>query len=195
MLNDKLTVVNKKVQNLNDQSQSLDGRISRISPLNDFGGDNTIHGTQWLAEQSPNTFRNCTGNVSNKKEMYEIAMRYNHYLKQPLAYYTMATGTCWSTAALTAAMQPAQPCAECRTTSIRSVCGEVDGRNSEVDKRIIAISYYYIRAATGRPFFVVYWLAQGFKSGVVVVGWGEDTNPNIGYVPCLIWYLVRVFTG
>jgi len=88
VLNDKLTVVNKKVQNLDDQSQSLDGRISRISPLNDFGGDNTIHGSQWIAEQSPNKFVIALASVSNKKEMYEIAIRYNHYLKQPLAYYT-----------------------------------------------------------------------------------------------------------
>jgi chromosome segregation ATPase len=87
VLNDKLSVVNRKVQTLNDQSQSLDGRVSRISPLNDFGGDNTIHGTQWLAEQSAGKFVIALASVSDKKEMYEIAMRYNHYLKQPLAYY------------------------------------------------------------------------------------------------------------
>ena len=88
VLNDKLTVVNKKVQSLDDQSQSLDGRVSRISPLNDFGGDNTIHGAHWLAEQSADKFVIALASVSNKKEMYEIAMRYNHYLSQPLAYYT-----------------------------------------------------------------------------------------------------------
>jgi chromosome segregation ATPase len=85
-LNNKLVDVNQQVQTLDDKAQSLDGRMSYISPLRNFGGDNVIHSEQWLAALPSDKFMIVLANVSNKQELFDIAQRYSHYLTQPLAY-------------------------------------------------------------------------------------------------------------
>lgn len=92
VLSDKLVDVDKKVQSLDDQAQSLDGRVSAMSPMDNFGGDNILHGPQWLSELPKDKFMIQLASVSDKQELFEIAQRYNHYLTQPVSYFTDANG-------------------------------------------------------------------------------------------------------
>lgn len=82
---------NSKLVDLNDQALSLDGRLNRISPFSQFGPDSIIHGPQWLAKQPGNNLVVQLSKVSDKKELYEIALRYSHYLKEEMAYYSVKT--------------------------------------------------------------------------------------------------------
>ncbi|UCB54103.1 MAG: SPOR domain-containing protein [Thiotrichales bacterium] len=91
-LNEKLEgevkVLNGKLQTMNDQADSLDGRISSISPFSQIGGSNVIHGPQWLSQQPADHYAIQVASVGDKTEMYDIAQRYNPYLKDELSYYT-----------------------------------------------------------------------------------------------------------
>jgi ElaB/YqjD/DUF883 family membrane-anchored ribosome-binding protein len=94
-LNDKLeqevNTLNGKLQNMEDQAQSLDGRISNISPFSQIGSNNIIHGPQWLARQPADSFAIQVAAVADRKDLYEIAERYNHYLKDELSWYALQT--------------------------------------------------------------------------------------------------------
>lgn len=92
VLNDKLVDANKKIQSLDDQAQSLDGRVSAISPMDNFGGDNILHGPQWLSELPKDKYMIQLASVTDKQELFEIAQRYNHYLSQPVSYFTDTNG-------------------------------------------------------------------------------------------------------
>ena len=72
--------------NMKDQAQSLDGRISNISPFTQFGKDNMIHGPQWVAEQPADHYAIHVATVSSKQELYDVATRFSHYLTDELAY-------------------------------------------------------------------------------------------------------------
>jgi len=101
--NDKLMAMNEKLEgdikktnskllDLNDQTDSLDGRLNRVSPFSQFGRDNIIHGPQWLAGQPSNMLVIQLSMVSDKKALYEIAQRYSYHLKQQqMAYYAVKT--------------------------------------------------------------------------------------------------------
>jgi chromosome segregation ATPase len=90
-LNDKLKqevqTLNGKLQNMADQTQTLDGRISNVSPFSQIGSNNIIHGPQWLAQQPADSFVIQVTAVSDQRELYDIAQRYNHYLKDELSWY------------------------------------------------------------------------------------------------------------
>jgi septal ring-binding cell division protein DamX len=75
-------------QNMEDQAQSLDGRISNISPFSRIGSNNIIHGPQWLAQQAADSFAIQVAAVTDRDELYAIAQRYNHYLQDELSWYT-----------------------------------------------------------------------------------------------------------
>jgi chromosome segregation ATPase len=83
--------VNSKLLDINDQTDSLNGRLSNVSPFSQFGQDSIIHGPQWFAEQPENNFVIQLSMVSDKNKLYEIAQRYNHYLKDQVAYYAVKT--------------------------------------------------------------------------------------------------------
>ena len=91
-LEGEIRVLEGKLQSMNDQAETLDGRISSISPFSQIGGSNVIHGPQWLAQQASGQYAIQVAAVSDKNEMYDIAQRYNHYLKDELSYYTLDTG-------------------------------------------------------------------------------------------------------
>jgi septal ring-binding cell division protein DamX len=95
-LNDKLEAevktLNGKLLNINDQTQSLDGRINNISPFSQIGSNNIIHGPQWLSQQPADDFAIQVASVTSKNDLYDIAERYNHYLKDELSYYTVESG-------------------------------------------------------------------------------------------------------
>jgi chromosome segregation ATPase len=91
-LEDEVKTLNGKLQNMNDQAESLDGRISNISPFSQIGSNNIIHGPQWLSQQPADAFAVQVATVSRKNDLYDIAERYNHYLKDELSYYTVKSG-------------------------------------------------------------------------------------------------------
>jgi chromosome segregation ATPase len=95
-LNEKLesevTTLNGKLQDINDQAESLDGRLSNISPFSQIGSNNIIHGPQWLSQQPADDFAIQVAAVTDKNDLYDIAERYNHYLKDELSYYRSKSG-------------------------------------------------------------------------------------------------------
>ena len=91
-LEDEVKVLNGKLQNLNDQAQSLDGRVSNISPFSQIGSNNIIHGPQWLSQQPADNYAVQVASVTEKNDLYDIAERYNHYLKDELSYFTIKSG-------------------------------------------------------------------------------------------------------
>ncbi len=92
-LDGEINTINAKLQTVNDQADSLDGRVSSISPFSQIGSSNVIHGPQWLSQQSADDYAILVASVSDKSEMYDIAQRYNHYLKDELSYYTVNSGS------------------------------------------------------------------------------------------------------
>ena len=87
----ELATINQKLTTVDDQLSSVDGRLNYTSPFSQFGGDNTIHGPQWLATQAANRFAIQVASTTSKKELYTIAQRYSYYFKQNLSYYKLNT--------------------------------------------------------------------------------------------------------
>ncbi len=85
-INDHVQSVDERVQNMDDSVNTLDGRMNTVTPLSQFGGDNTIHGPQWLAQQSGKQFVIQLALVSDKQRLYKIATQYSFYLKEKLAF-------------------------------------------------------------------------------------------------------------
>ncbi len=75
-----------KVQAINDQVQSVDGRLNQSSPFSQIGDDNIIHGSQWLAALPAENFVVQLAYVDSTNALYEIAHTYNYYLKDKLSY-------------------------------------------------------------------------------------------------------------
>lgn len=92
LMNNQLSAVDKSVRHLDDQAQSLNGRLSSVLFFDDFGGDNVLHGSQWLTELPADKFLIQLAIVKDKKELFEIVQDYNRYLKQPVAYYADEAG-------------------------------------------------------------------------------------------------------
>lgn len=86
-LQKNVQTMQQEIQGMNDQLDSVDGRIRYMAPLYNFGSDNTIHGSQWLSQLNPQQQSIKVASVSDKQELYEIAQRYNHYFSQDLAYF------------------------------------------------------------------------------------------------------------
>lgn len=86
-LKSNISSIKEEMQGMNDQVESLDGRVQYLAPLYNFGSDNTIHGSQWLMQLSPQQFSIKIATVSNQQELYDIAERYSYYFEQDLAYF------------------------------------------------------------------------------------------------------------
>ena len=54
--------------------------------------NNIIHGPQWLSQQSADHYAVQVASVTDKNDLYDIAERYNHYLKDELSYFTVKSG-------------------------------------------------------------------------------------------------------
>jgi myosin heavy subunit len=78
--------INDKLTSMGDQVDSLDGRMNNIRPHRSFGNGNVINGPEWLATQSSKPYVIHLATVSEKKDLYKLAERYSHYLKDDLAY-------------------------------------------------------------------------------------------------------------
>ena len=79
--------VDMKVQEIRDQVQSVEGRFNNDSPFSQIGSDNIIHGPQWLAALPADNFVVQLAYVSDTATLYELAQRYNYYLKDSLSYF------------------------------------------------------------------------------------------------------------
>ena len=95
-LNEKLehevTALNRKLQTMDDQAQTLEGRMSNMSSYSRTGGTNLIHGPQWLAQQPAEQYAVQVASVSKKKDLYNIAQRYHRHLQDELSWYRVRSG-------------------------------------------------------------------------------------------------------
>ena len=77
----------QKLQTVNDQLQSVDARLTQTSPFSLIGDDNIIHGSQWIMSLPEENYALQLAYVDNRDALYEIAQRYNYYLKDTLSYF------------------------------------------------------------------------------------------------------------
>jgi hypothetical protein len=91
-IEDEVVRLDKKMQTMNDRVQSVDGRLSQSSPFSLIGNDNIIHGAQWIKDLPADNFVVQLAYVDNMKDLYEIAQRYNYYLKDALSYFKVEDG-------------------------------------------------------------------------------------------------------
>ena len=89
-LQQKTEAIKAEIVEMNDEVQSLDGRVQYLAPLYNFGSDNTIHGSQWLSSLDESKMSIKIATVTDKQDMYEIAQRYSNYFTEELAYFITA---------------------------------------------------------------------------------------------------------
>jgi myosin heavy subunit len=82
----EIDTINDKLTSMGDQVDSVDGRVNNIRPHRSFGNGNVINGPEWLAAQNANQYVIHLATVGEKKDLYKLAERYSHYLKDDLAY-------------------------------------------------------------------------------------------------------------
>jgi len=89
-LEGKLQQVDHNLKNVQDQVQSVEGRVNKASPFSNIGDDNIIHGAQWIAALPQQNFAVQLAYVESKDKLFEIAQRYNTYLKDSLSYFEVS---------------------------------------------------------------------------------------------------------
>lgn len=82
----QLAALQKRLANMNDKVQTLDGQLAGSILVDPVGKDNIIHGEHWLAEQPAQNYVLALATVSDRKALYEIAQRYSDYLQDKLSY-------------------------------------------------------------------------------------------------------------
>jgi len=87
--NNSLTELKNEIASVQDQVQSVDGRLSQTSPFSQIGDDNVMHSEQWIAALPKEHFAVQLAYVDNKNTLFEIAQRYNYYLKDSLSYFSV----------------------------------------------------------------------------------------------------------
>jgi len=83
----EVVVLDDKLQTAKDQLQSVDARLSQSSPFSLIGSDNIIHGSRWIMALPEKNFVVQLAYVGDTKALYEIAQRYNYYLRDVLSYF------------------------------------------------------------------------------------------------------------
>ncbi len=83
----EIALLDHKVQTVKDQAQSVNGRLSQSSPFSQIGDDDILHGAQWIADLPGENFIVQLAYTDNTDALYEIAQRYNYYLKEALSYF------------------------------------------------------------------------------------------------------------
>ncbi len=81
------SVMQDEIKTVNDQVQSVAGRLSQSSSFSQIGDDNIIHGAQWIAALPSESFTVQIAYAGNKDKLYEVAQSYNYYLKDSLSYF------------------------------------------------------------------------------------------------------------
>lgn len=92
-LRQELMALDNKVTTMDDQVQTLDGRLNNNIMFDNIGSDNIIHGQQWVAEQPSNNFVIRLVTVPAKSDLYEVAESYSHYLSDKLSFIRLAKGS------------------------------------------------------------------------------------------------------
>ncbi len=86
-MQEEIAQVDYKMQSMKDQVQSVEGRLNQSSPFSGIGDDNILHGSQWIAALPKENFVVQLAYTNDKATMYEVAQRYNFYLKDSLSYF------------------------------------------------------------------------------------------------------------
>jgi chromosome segregation ATPase len=86
----KVALIDDKLQNIQDEVQSVEARLSNDSPFSQIGNDNIIHGAQWINALPAQNFTVQLAFVDTKNAMYELAQYYNAYLRDSLSYFEVA---------------------------------------------------------------------------------------------------------
>lgn len=89
LLESKIQQTNNRILAVEDQVQSVDGRLNQSLPFSQIGDDNIIHGPQWIASLPQDNLTVQLAYVDNKDTLYEIAQRYRFKLKDSLAYFNV----------------------------------------------------------------------------------------------------------
>jgi chromosome segregation ATPase len=89
LLESKIQQANTKIQTVQDQVQSVDGRLNQSLPFSQIGDDNVIHSSQWIAALPQENLTIQLAYADNKDALYEIAQRYRFQLKDSLSYFTV----------------------------------------------------------------------------------------------------------
>jgi len=82
----QITKLDNRLQDVGDQAESVAGRISSINPHRNFGSDNIIHGPAWLKQQAENNYAILLATVSSKQELYQVTDHYASFLKHEVSY-------------------------------------------------------------------------------------------------------------
>ena len=88
-INTSLVKIKSELASVQDQAQSVEGRLSQTSPFSYIANDNILHGEQWIAALPKDNFALQLAYVDDKKSLFEIAQRYNFYLKDSLSYFSV----------------------------------------------------------------------------------------------------------
>lgn len=86
-LEKEVSQLDHKMQAMQDQVQSVEGRFNNDVPFSQIGNDNVLHGALWISELPKENFTVQLAYVDSKSSLFEIAQRYNHYLKDSLSYF------------------------------------------------------------------------------------------------------------
>ncbi|NOQ89594.1 MAG: hypothetical protein GQ549_01465, partial [Gammaproteobacteria bacterium] len=89
-LNKEIVQVDEKIQAMQDQVKSVEGRFNNSSPFSQIGDDNIIHGAHWLEGLQKDHYTVQLAYVDSSNVMYELAERYNYYLKSSLSYFEVS---------------------------------------------------------------------------------------------------------
>ena len=96
-LESKIEQVNATIQDelkneiaiVQDQVQSVEGRFNQSSAFSQIGDDNVMHSEQWITTLPKENYAVQLAYVDDKQTLFEIAQRYNHYLKDSLSYFAV----------------------------------------------------------------------------------------------------------
>lgn len=79
----------KEIASVQDQVQSVEGRFNQTAPFSQIGNDNVLHGEGWIMALPKEHYIVQLAYVDNKDALFEVAQRYNFYLKDPLSYFSL----------------------------------------------------------------------------------------------------------
>ncbi len=87
-LETQVIALNQQLKTVNDKNVSLDNRLVNIAPHRKIGNDNILHSLQWISQQPDSNFAIRALSASSEEEIFELAVRYNHSLKDVLSFKT-----------------------------------------------------------------------------------------------------------
>jgi len=83
-VNKELALTNSKMQQMQDQVQSVEGRFNNSSSFSNIGNDNIIHGEHWIKQQVSSNYSVQVAYTDSRDAMFDIAQSNNRYLDDAL---------------------------------------------------------------------------------------------------------------